>query len=143
MSLWWFGWSGTLFLSSTRVILRPRSTACLPEWVSKIEPRTKTPIYALLLMVIPAVIVSYLYAFKIFNFNTLALDATVVIAITFLGIHHCRNYFTLAGKGCIRWLSNRQVQGPSLAGLDRCHCFCDFQFHYPHPAFVQVRMDNY
>ena len=56
----------------------------LPEWVSKIEPRTKTPIYALLLMVIPAVIVSYLYAFKIFNFNTLALDATVVIAITFL-----------------------------------------------------------
>jgi hypothetical protein len=57
----------------------------LPEWVSKIEPRTKTPIYALLLMVIPAAIVSYLYAFKIFNFNTLALDATVVIAITFLG----------------------------------------------------------
>jgi hypothetical protein len=57
----------------------------LPEWVSKIEPRTKTPIYALLLMVIPAAIVSYLYAFKIFSFNTLALDATVVIAITFLG----------------------------------------------------------
>jgi amino acid transporter len=85
MSLWWFGWSGTLFLSSTRVIFAAAIDRMLPEWVSKIEPRTKTPIFALLLMVIPAAIISYLYAFKIFNFNTLALDATVVIAITFLG----------------------------------------------------------
>jgi hypothetical protein len=57
----------------------------LPEWVSRIEPRTKTPFNALLLMVIPAAIISYLYAFKIFSMNTLALDATVVIAITFFG----------------------------------------------------------
>jgi APA family basic amino acid/polyamine antiporter len=85
MSLWWFGWSGTLFLSSTRVIFAAAIDRMLPEWVSRIEPRTKTPIFALLLMVIPAAIISYLYAFKIFNFNTLALDATVVIAITFLG----------------------------------------------------------
>ena len=85
MSLWWFGWSGTLFLSSTRVIFAAAIDRMLPEWVSKIEPRTKTPFNALLLMVIPSVIISYLYAFKIFNFQTLALDATVVIAITFLG----------------------------------------------------------
>jgi APA family basic amino acid/polyamine antiporter len=85
MSLWWFGWSGTLFLSSTRVIFAAAIDRMLPEWVSKIEPRTKTPIFALLLMVIPAAIVSYLYAFKILNFNTFTLDATVVIAITFLG----------------------------------------------------------
>lgn len=85
MSLWWFGWSGTLFLSSTRVIFAASIDRMLPEWVSKIEPRTKSPINALLLMVIPSVIISYLYAYKIFSFNTLALDATVVIAITFLG----------------------------------------------------------
>jgi amino acid transporter len=85
MSLWWFGWSGTLFLSSTRVIFAAAIDRMLPEWVSKIEPRTKTPLNALLLMVIPSVIISYLYAFKVFNFQTLALDATVVIAITFLG----------------------------------------------------------
>lgn len=85
MSFWWFGWSGTLFLSSTRVIFAAAIDRMLPEWVSKIEPRTKTPIYALLLMVIPSAIISYLYAFKIFNFQSLALDATVVIAITFLG----------------------------------------------------------
>jgi basic amino acid/polyamine antiporter, APA family len=85
MSLWWFGWSGTLFLSSTRVIFAAAIDRMLPEWVSKLESRTKTPINALLLMVIPSAIISYLYAFKIFSFQTLALDATVVIAITFLG----------------------------------------------------------
>jgi len=85
MSLWWFGWSGTLFLSSTRVIFAAAIDRMLPEWVSKIEPRTKTPIFALLLMVIPAAIISYLYAFNIGNMKTLALDATVVIAITFFG----------------------------------------------------------
>jgi APA family basic amino acid/polyamine antiporter len=85
MSLWWFGWSGTLFLSSTRVIFAAAIDRMLPEWVSKIEPRTKTPIFALMLMVIPAMIVSALYAYKVAGFNTLTLDATVVIAITFLG----------------------------------------------------------
>jgi amino acid transporter len=85
MSLWWFGWSGTLFLSSTRVIFAAAIDRMLPEWVSKIEPRTKTPIFALLLMVIPAAIISYLYAFNIGGMQSLALDATVVIAITFFG----------------------------------------------------------
>jgi hypothetical protein len=85
MSLWWFGWSGTVFLSSTRVIFAAALDRMLPEWVSKIDERTRVPINALLLMVIPSAIISYLYAYKIFSFNTLALDATVVIAITFLG----------------------------------------------------------
>jgi len=85
MSLFWFGWSGTLFLSSTRVIFAASIDRMLPEWVSKIEPRTKTPLNALLLMVIPSVIISALYAYNWFNFQSLALDATVVIAITFLG----------------------------------------------------------
>ena len=85
MSLWWFGWSGTVFLSSTRVIFAAAFDRMLPEWVSKVEPRTRTPINALLLMVIPSVIISILYAYKIFNFQSLVLDATLVIAVTFLG----------------------------------------------------------
>jgi amino acid transporter len=85
MSLWWFGWSGTLFLSSTRVIFAASIDRMLPEWVSRIEPRTKTPLNALLLMVIPAIIISFMYAYKILGMNTLVLDATVVIAITFFG----------------------------------------------------------
>jgi amino acid transporter len=85
MSLWWFGWSGTVFLSSTRVIFAAAFDRMLPEWVSKIEPRTRTPIFALLLMVIPSMIIGWLYAYNHLDFQTLALDATLVIAVTFLG----------------------------------------------------------
>jgi APA family basic amino acid/polyamine antiporter len=85
MSLWWFGWSGTVFLSSTRVIFAAAFDRMLPEWVSKVETRTRTPVNALLLMVIPSIIISILYAHNIFDFQTLALDATLVIAVTFLG----------------------------------------------------------
>jgi amino acid transporter len=85
MGLWWFGWSGTVFLSSTRVIFAAAFDRMLPEWVSTVEPRTRTPIVALLLMVIPSAIISYLYAYNIFNFRSLALDATLVIAVTFFG----------------------------------------------------------
>ncbi|MEI6291460.1 MAG: amino acid permease, partial [Chloroflexota bacterium] len=55
MSLWWFGWSGTVFLSSTRVIFAAAFDRLLPEKVAEIEPRSRTPIYALLLMVIPSI----------------------------------------------------------------------------------------
>ena len=85
VGMWWFGWSGTVFLSSTRVIFAAALDRMLPEWVAKIEPRTRTPIYALLLMVIPSLIISYLYAYNIFNFKSIVLDATLVIAVTFLG----------------------------------------------------------
>ena len=85
VSLWWFGWSGTVFLSSTRVIFAAAFDRMLPEWASAVEPRTRTPINALLLMVIPSVIISILYAYNYFDFQTIALDATLVIAVTFLG----------------------------------------------------------
>jgi len=85
MSLWFFGWSGTVFMSSTRVIFAAAFDRMLPEWASAVEPRTRVPVNALLLMVIPSVIVSILYAYNIFDFQTLALDATLVIAVTFLG----------------------------------------------------------
>jgi len=85
MSLWFFGWSGTVFMSSTRVIFAAAFDRMLPEWVSNVEPRTRTPINALLLMVVPSIIISILYAYNIFDFQTLALDSTLVIAMTFLG----------------------------------------------------------
>jgi basic amino acid/polyamine antiporter, APA family len=85
MSMWWFGWSGTVFLSSTRVIFAAALDRMLPEWVTTIEPRSRTPIAALLLMVIPGIIVGYLYAYNHLNFQTLALDSTLVIAVTFFG----------------------------------------------------------
>jgi APA family basic amino acid/polyamine antiporter len=85
MSLWWFGWSGTVFLSSTRVIFAAAFDRLLPEKVAEVDERTGTPIYALLLMVIPSVFVAYLFAYNIWNFQTLTLCSTLVIAVTYLG----------------------------------------------------------
>lgn len=107
MSLWWFGWSGTVFLSSTRVIFAAAFDRMLPEWASAVEPRTRTPINALLLMVIPSVIVSILYAYNIWNFRTLALDATLVIAVTFLGT-------TVAGI-LLPWRQKEVYEGSPIA----------------------------
>jgi amino acid transporter len=85
VSFWWFGWSGTVFLSSTRVIFAAALDRMLPEWVSKIETRTRTPVNALLLMVVPSVIISIMYAYNIVSMQSIVLDATLVIAVTFLG----------------------------------------------------------
>jgi amino acid transporter len=85
MSAWWFGWAGTVFLSSTRVIFAAAFDRLLPEKVAEVEPHTRTPIYALLLMVIPSLIIGALFAWNVFNFQTLTLCSTLVIAVTYLG----------------------------------------------------------
>ncbi len=91
MSFWWFGWAGTLFLSSTRVIFAAAFDRLLPEKVAELN-KNGTPINAMLLMVIPAIIVSYLYAFNVGaaadgtgGFYTITLAATQGIAIMYFG----------------------------------------------------------
>jgi basic amino acid/polyamine antiporter, APA family len=83
LSLWFFGWVGTVFLSSTRVVFATAFDRVLPEAVARTS-RTGVPYVALLLMLIPSIPISYLYAFGE-NFATYTLDATLVIATTFLG----------------------------------------------------------
>jgi len=85
MSLWWFGWCATVFLSSTRVIFAAGFDRLLPESVAKLDERTGTPVNALLLMIVPSVIVAYMFNYNIANFATLTLCSTLVIAVTFLG----------------------------------------------------------
>lgn len=85
MSMWFFGWAGTVFLSSTRVIFAAAFDRLLPEAVASVDPRTRTPIWALALMVVPGLIVSALYVWNVFNFASLTLASTLVIAVTFLG----------------------------------------------------------
>lgn len=84
LSLWFFGWMGTLFLSSTRVIFAAAFDRILPEWAANVSERRHVPVGALLLMLIPSVIVSALYAYNA-TFRTATLDAVLVIAVTFLG----------------------------------------------------------
>jgi APA family basic amino acid/polyamine antiporter len=107
MSLWWFGWSGTVFLSSTRVIFAAAFDRMLPEGASYVEPRTRTPVTALALMVIPGLIVAFLFAYDILGFQTLVLDATLVIAMTFLGT-------TVAGM-ILPWKSKDVYEGSPIA----------------------------
>jgi len=85
MSLWWFGWAGTVFLSSTRVIFAAAFDRLLPEKVAEVDKRTGTPVNALLLMVIPSILISYLFAYNLFNFRSLTLASTLVIAVTYFG----------------------------------------------------------
>jgi amino acid transporter len=107
VGMWWFGWSGTVFLSSTRVIFAAALDRMLPEWVSRIEPRSRTPINALLLMVVPSVLISILYAYNIVGFKSIVLDATLVIAVTFLGS-------TLAGI-LLPWRQKEIFDGSPIA----------------------------
>ena len=85
MSLWWFGWSGTVFLSSTRVIFAAAFDRLLPEKVAEVNESTGTPVNALLLMVVPSILVAYLFSYNIANFQSLTLCSTLVIAVTYLG----------------------------------------------------------
>jgi amino acid transporter len=85
MSFWWFGWAGTLFLSSTRVVFAAAFDRLLPEKVAELDERTGTPVNAMLLMVIPAVLVSLLYAYNVGGFISVTLAATQAIAIMYFG----------------------------------------------------------
>ncbi|MEK6588599.1 MAG: hypothetical protein AABY97_07135, partial [Chloroflexota bacterium] len=89
MSFWFFGWAGTVFLSSTRVVFAAAFDRVLPEAVATIEPRTRVPIWALALMVVPGLIVSALFVYNVnvlgSGFTSITLASTLVIAVTYLG----------------------------------------------------------
>jgi APA family basic amino acid/polyamine antiporter len=81
ISLLVFGWWGTVFLSSTRMIFASAFDRILPERVAKVTSGG-VPVNALLLMAIPSVIVSAFYAYQP-SFVQLTYDATLVIAVMF------------------------------------------------------------
>jgi APA family basic amino acid/polyamine antiporter len=83
MGLWFFGWAGTLFLSSTRVIFAAAFDRVLPAWAANISAKRRVPYGSLVLMIVPSIVVSALWAFKP-SFQSVFLDATAVLALTFL-----------------------------------------------------------
>ena len=81
---WFLGWSGTLFLSSTRMIFAAAFDRVLPEAAARVSDRRHVPWVALLFIMVPSVIVSAIYAYWP-PFVSWTLDASLVIAVTFFG----------------------------------------------------------
>jgi basic amino acid/polyamine antiporter, APA family len=83
LALWFFGWVGTVFLSSTRVVFAAAFDRVLPEAAAKVT-RNGVPIVAIMLMLVPSIPIAYFYAYNT-DFYSWTLAATQVIAITFTG----------------------------------------------------------
>ena len=90
--VWFLGWAGTLFLSSTRMIFAAAFDRVLPESAARVSDRG-VPWIALLLIMVPAAILSWFYAYFSYDagggttitFYQLTLDASLVIAVMFFG----------------------------------------------------------
>src|SRR5438105_1066125 len=85
VGLWFFGWAGTLFLSSTRVIFAAAFDRVLPEWAADMSAKRRVPDGSLSLMIVPSLVISALWAYGGTSLQGIFLWATGVIAITFLG----------------------------------------------------------
>jgi basic amino acid/polyamine antiporter, APA family len=83
MSLWFFAWVGTRFLSSTRVIFAAAFDRVLPDGAAQVSEKRRVPVWSLVLMLLPAVGLAALYSYNS-TFHTYTLDATLVIAVTYL-----------------------------------------------------------
>ena len=81
---WFLGWAGTLFLSSTRMIFAAAFDRVLPESAARVSESRGVPWAALALIMVPSAVLSWFYAYNA-DFYGLTLDATLVIAVTFLG----------------------------------------------------------
>ena len=81
---WFLGWAGTLFLSSTRVIFAAAFDRILPDRMADVSEHRHVPVWALILMLVPSLVVGALYAYTD-NFKTYILDAVLVIAVTYFG----------------------------------------------------------
>ncbi|MGZ9277096.1 MAG: hypothetical protein ACXW4L_08250 [Candidatus Limnocylindrales bacterium] len=105
---WFLGWSGTLFLSSTRMIFAAAFDRVLPESAARVTERRAVPIVALFYIMIPAIVVSVLYSYSA-EVRSWTLDATLVIAVTFLGS-------TIAAT-ILPWYKPRIFEASSVAHL--------------------------
>jgi APA family basic amino acid/polyamine antiporter len=103
---WFLGWAGTLFLSSTRVIFAAAFDRILPEKASYVSEKRHVPIWGMVLMLAPSLVVSGLYAYTT-EFKKFILDAALVIAVTFFG--------TLIAATILPWRKRELYQNSPIA----------------------------
>src|SRR5262249_27074924 len=63
LTLWFVGWVGSVFLSSTRVVFATAFDRVLPEWAASVS-NSGVPYWALALMLLPSIPISALYAYS-------------------------------------------------------------------------------
>ena len=88
LSFWYWGWSGTLFITSTRVMFAASFDRIFPAKFADVNEKLHSPINAIIAMAIPTAIFSYLWAYVSIGgtaFSTFTLDAVLVIAVMYLG----------------------------------------------------------
>jgi basic amino acid/polyamine antiporter, APA family len=110
ISLLLFGWFGTLFLSSTRMIFAAAFDRILPEAAAKVT-NSGVPVIALVLMTIPSIIMAALYAYTPVNdtygvtvVKLFTYDATFGILIMFLGT--CLAFMVMKWRANTIWESS-------------------------------------
>ncbi len=84
MSFWYWGWAGTLFITSTRVMFAASFDRSLPSLFANVNEKFRSPLNAIIAMAIPTAILSYVYAY-VPGFTSFTLDAVLVIAVMYLG----------------------------------------------------------
>src|SRR5207302_6887155 len=67
----------------TRVIFAAAFDRVLPSWAANISAKRRVPYGSLVLMIAPSIVISAIYAYKP-DFTSVFLDATAVLALTFL-----------------------------------------------------------
>jgi amino acid transporter len=88
LSFWYWGWSGTLFITSTRVMFAASFDRIFPAKFADVNERLHSPINAIIGMAVPTAIFSYLYAYVSFwgtAFASFTFDAVLVIAVMYFG----------------------------------------------------------
>lgn len=84
-----WAWSGTLFLSSTRVLFALSFDRVFPAWFGKVTTRFRTPINSLIFMFAMSLLIAYCYFYvEVFGvpFSTLTLDAVFMIATCYAAV---------------------------------------------------------
>src|SRR5260370_5916576 len=82
MGLWFFGWAGTLFLSSTPVIFAAPFHPVLPAWAANISAKRRVPYGSLGLMIVPSILISAIVSY-VPKFHSGFIDATPDLALPF------------------------------------------------------------
>mgnify|MGYP001082171290 CR=1 FL=1 len=79
MSFWFWGWAGTLFLSSTRAMFAMSFDRTLPAWVGQVSTRFGAPVNTIIIMFVATMFLGTLYSY-VPGVAVIFLDAVLAIA---------------------------------------------------------------